>query len=188
MGGRAPGPGLLAPRLAAHVGLARVPVGEPLPGGDQGRSRPSSGAVASSQLARARRSPCSPFCLLRGSAVSPGRPLGGEKVRGWVGTPGPRPRAAPLTALSLSLLRLESGPPAPRPRAPGGKRARRRGSWERSCRAEPCSRPHFPCRHLVPGEEDGDGQVAFQQPVAPGLAAPLQLHPAPPAGHRRAQW
>lgn len=45
MGGRAPGPGLLAPRLAAHVGLARVPVGGPLPGGDQGRSRPSSGAL-----------------------------------------------------------------------------------------------------------------------------------------------
>lgn len=58
-------------------------------------------------------------------------------MRGWVGTPGPRPRAAPLTALSLSLLRLESGPPAPRPRAPGGKRGEEAGvlGAELPCRA-----------------------------------------------------
>lgn len=164
-GGRAPprrGPGTLSPQLRGRGVLSAR----------QGPALPLLALLPSPGLCRVPREAS----------------LGGEKVRGWVGTPGPRPRAAPLTALSLSLLRLESGPPAPRPRAPGGKRARRRGSWERSCRAEPCSRPHFPRRHLVPGEEDGDGQVAFQQPVAPGLAAPLQLHPAPPAGHRRAQW
>ncbi|EDL89149.1 nuclear factor I/C, isoform CRA_b [Rattus norvegicus] len=41
--------------------------------------------------------------------------------------------------------------------------------------------------HLIPGEEDRDGQISIQQPIPPGLPPALQLHTAPQARHRGTQ-